>query len=200
MAGIGPKIKKVHQKVGSLLTIQGTATQEYCIFNAVSSQNPAYLTSHQWIAGIHYDTAISVGNILIIDDGRKMLVVSLSPDVFKNAVTEYKGGVIEINKTLDIKRASRTQHATTKEWTTAWAAVVSGVDAVAIDSGAGRVLAEKEFGMIVEHDLTLFIASSHAVKVKDRIVIGTSNFEVIEKSEYQTEGVDLCLLNRDGRE
>ena len=200
MVAIGPKTKKIQIKIGSLFTIQGTSEQEHCVFNAVSSNSPAYMTTHQWIAYLHYDTGVVPGNILAMVDGRKMLVVSMSPDIVGDAVAEYEGGVIETNKTLDIKRASRTQHATTKEWTTAWAAVVSGVDAVAIDSGAGRVLAEKEFGMMVEHDLTLFIASEHGVKVKDRIIIGTSNYEVIEKSEFQTDGVNLCLLNRDGRE
>ena len=200
MSGIGPKIKKVHIKVGSLFTIQGTSTQEYCIFNAVSSNHPAYLTSHQWIAGIHYDTEIQVGNILEIDDGRKMLVVSLTPDVFKNAVTEYKGGLIETNKIIQIKRAERTRDVLTGVYDTVWNIIASDVDAVAIDSGAGRIASEKVFGMIVEHDLTLFVASEHGVKLKDRITIGTDNYEIIEKSEFQTGGVDLCLLKRDGRE
>ena len=199
MAGIGPKIKKVHVKVGSLFTIQGTQTQEYCAFNAASSSSPDYMADHEWIAGIHYDTAVEVGNVLEIDDGRKMLVVSLSPDLFKNSITEYKGGLFETNKIAAIHRAERTKDET-GVYTVVWNTVVSNIDVVAVDSVAGRIVSEKNFGALIEHDLSLFIASVHGIKLKDRVVIDGMNYEVHGKSAFQEGGVDVCLLKKDGRE
>ena len=173
---------------------------------------PGYLSAHELEMKFHHDTDVVSGDLITLDDERKLLVVAMAPNTVGGDITEYYGGAFVTNAQVDVYRSNHTKDTDTGEYTTVWDEVATEIDSIVVDAAGrsvklmsdwvrltGSIHYERKFGGVEEHDMVLFLQKSYGLRMLDRVIVSSEPYKVIELSVHQTPGLDVCLLVKDGR-
>jgi len=109
MGRIGDRLKKAYRKVGLSYVIErdtGDISGEYGMINPNRQVTKPFIREFFQDARFPYDSAIQSGDIISVDDGRKLMVMNLTPSIIKNQIIEKESVLYKCNVSGQLVRFS----------------------------------------------------------------------------------------------
>lgn len=202
---IGSDVKKAFKDVGISYTIKrdaGNFSGEYLVYDIpIESKVPfdreVFLTSN-----LSYDTIVIEGDVLELNDGRKVLVANKTPDMFQDAVVDYETTFLKCNiPSGEIFRSSGEVWATQEyHKVQTWDSIKSGVNGVLIEVPGNQLSNQDELGLLSIKRTELYLPSGENLQVLDRVQIRSGEYyqvNIIKKSLYPS--IVVVELSEDTR-
>lgn len=205
MSEIGIDIKEVFEEVGNYYTIIHEGIEnlsgEYLVYELNRQVTKPFVREYFLEAEMAYDTQALVGDILLFDDGRKFLVMNVSPEMFENVDILYSSVLYRANVDANIWRSSGEDWDANYLKSSQWTPVVLDTPILITESLYGHDLETDEelaqFGL-EKHEA--YAPSYLGIEPLDRIEWASGEFykvEVIKTRRY--DGMDVLELAEDTR-
>jgi len=208
---IGFDIKDVYVEVGTAYSASrvgpgasGELETGYLDFELNRQVTKPFIREYFIEASLPYDTISAVGDVIeFTGDGRKFLLMNLTPDLFENEVFEYQGVLYKCNVL-----AGKLERSSGEDWDSnyrkehSWHTIDDNIPALVTESLFGHSLeTDVELGMIGLERFELYIPSSYGIKPLDRFTPVSGEWYMITtvKSRRYT-GVDVAELETDTRD
>lgn len=208
---IGFDIKDVYVEVGTAYSasrvgpgVSGELETGYLDFELNRQVTKPFIREYFIEASLPYDTISAVGDVIeFTGDGRKFLLMNLTPDLFENEVFEYQGVLYKCNVI-----AGKLERSSGEDWDSNykkrhnWHTIDDSIPALVTESLFGHSLeTDVELGMIGLERFELYIPSSYGIKPLDRFTPVSGEWYMITtvKSRRYT-GVDVAELETDTRD
>jgi hypothetical protein len=205
---IGPDLAEVYGEVGTSIKIlkpDGTTVLgEYLDFDINRQVTKPFIREFFIEAFFTYVTAVACGDVVeFVADGRKFLVMNLTPEFFENEVINNSAVLYKCNEIATIKQFTKGGWDVDYKKEITWPNVAADVPILLTErffgTGLGAVEPQDfmEFGIL---DNQMYISAYYGVKPLDRVWLsGTEFFKVdfVEKRKF--EGVWSCVLSEDTR-
>lgn len=202
---VGSDLKKAFQKVGVSYTVKrntGNFSGEYLIYDIPVRSRSTFDREVMLDASLSYDTIVVEGDVLELNDGRRVLVANKTPDQFQNDTVIFETSLLKCNITSgEVFRPSgeswddQTYH---KE--TAWQSIKTDLNAVIVEVSGNQLSDQEELGLLSVSRLEMYVASGEDVRVLDRVQARSGEYyrvDIIKKSLYPA--ISVAQLSEDTR-
>lgn len=198
---IGPDLLETLE-LGTAFTIlrdAGNITGEYADVEINQQVTKPFIREFFLQGSFAYNTQVTPGDVLELTDGRFVIVMNKTPEIFENTPILYNCVLFKSNVTGTIKRP--TEARVGYKMATTWATVKADCYGLMTESLYGNELETDELlGQLGLKANELYIPSSYGIGEKDRFEISSSEYyrvEAIKTRRY--ESVDLCDVGEDTR-
>lgn len=205
---IGPDLAEVYGEVGTSIKIHKpdgtTVLGEYLDFDINRQVTKPFIREFFIEAFFTYVTAAAGGDVVeFVVDGRKFLVMNLTPEFFENEVINNSAVLYKCNEVATIKRLTKSGWDVDYKRGITWPNVVADVPILLTERFFGTGLGVVEPRDFMEYDILdnqMYISAYYGVKPLDRVWLSDTEFfqvDFVEKRKF--EGVWSCVLSEDTR-
>jgi hypothetical protein len=208
---LGADIKEVYTDVGAAYSatrigpgVSGELETGYLDFELNRQVTKPFIREYFIEASLPYDTVSAVGDVIeFTADGRKFLLMNLTPDLFENAVFEYQGVLYKCNIL-----AGKLERSSGEDWDTqtyhkehVWDVIDDNIPALVTESLFGHSLeTDVELGMLGLERHELYISASYGIKPLDRFTPVSGEWYMITTVKRRRyDGIDVAELETDTR-
>ena len=207
---LGSDIKEVYTDVGAAYSairpgpgVSGELETGYLDFELNRQVTKPFIREYFIEASLPHDTIAGVGDVIeFTTDGRKFLLMNLTPDLFENAVFEYQGVLYKCNVL-----AGKLERSSGEDWDSNYK---KGLNWVEIDDAIPALVTESLFGHSLETDVELgmlglerhelYISASYGIKTLDRFTTVSGEFYMVTTIKSRRyDGIDVAELETDTR-
>lgn len=201
---IGLDIKQVLIEIGTSFTIKrttGDVAGGYLDYEMNRQVTKPFIREFFLEATLSYDTAVIPGDIIELSDGRRYLVMNLSPENFENESIVNESVLYMANVSGELLRASGETFDVNYRRGTTWESVSTDCYALLTNRLFGTDLQQdEELGQIGIESQILYIPSSVGVQSLDRYSPRSGEYYKVEQVvERYFPAVDVCYLAEDTR-
>ena len=155
-------------------------------------------------ASLPYDTETVVGDVIeFTADGRKFLLMNLTPDMFENQVYEYQSVLYKCNVLAGkLERSSGEIWDSNYRKVPNWVEIDDNIEALQAESLYGHSLeSDIELGQLGLEKFELYLPATYGVQVKDRWTpVSGEWYMVTTVKKRRFDGVDVAELREDRRD
>ena len=207
---IGFDIKDVYREVGAAYAAtrpgpgsSGEIETGYLDFELNRQVTKPFIREYFIEASLPHDTIAGVGDVIeFTADGRKFLLMNLTPDLFENEVFEYQGVLYKCNIL-----AGKLERFSGEEWDSnykkdfVWDLIDDAIPALVTESLFGHSLeTDVELGMLGLERHELYISASYGIKTLDRFTPVSGEFYMVTTIKSRRyDGIDVAELETDTR-
>jgi hypothetical protein len=208
---LGADIKEVYTDVGAAYAVtrpgpgaSGEIETGYLDFELNRQVTKPFIREYFIEASLPYDSVSAVGDVVEFTvDGRKFLLMNLTPDLFENEVFEYQGVLYKCNVL-----AGKLERFSGEDWDDqtykkdfVWDEIDDAIPALVTESLFGHSLeTDVELGMLGLERHELYIPSSYGIKVLDRFTPVSGEFYMVTTIKSRRyDGIDVAELETDRR-
>jgi hypothetical protein len=209
---LGADIKEVYTDVGAAYSavrsgpgVSGEIETGYLDFELNRQVTKPFIREYFIEASLPYDSETAVGDVIeFTGDGRKFLLMNLTPDLFENEVFEYQGVLYKCNIL-----AGKLERSSGEVWDTAqtyqkqhnWHTIDDSIEALVTESLFGHSLeTDVELGMLGLERHELYIPASYGIKPLDRFTPVSGEWYMITTVKSRRyDGIDVAELETDTR-
>ena len=207
---LGSDIKEVYTDVGAAYStsrvgpgFSGELETGYLDFELNRQVTKPFIREYFIEASLPHDTIAGVGDVIeFTTDGRKFLLMNLTPDLFENKVFEYQGVLYKCNIL-----AGKLERFSGEEWDSnykkdfVWDLIDDTIPALVTESLFGHSLeTDVELGMLGLERHELYISSSYGIKTLDRFTPVSGEFYMVTTIKSRRyDGIDVAELETDTR-
>ncbi len=208
---LGSDIKEVYADVGAAYTstrpgpgVSGEVETGYLDFELNRQVTKPFIREYFIEASLPYDSVSAVGDVIeFMADGRKFLLMNITPDLFENEVFEYQGVLYKCNIL-----AGKLERFSGEEWSDqtykkdyVWDEIDDGIPALVTESLFGHSLeTDVELGMLGLERHELYISASYGIKPLDRFTpVSGEWYMVTTIKSRRYDGIDVAELETDTR-
>ena len=202
---IGSKIKSVFVKAGASFTIlrdSGDIAGGYLTEEPNTQITKPFIRAFFREGSLAYDTEVIAGDVVEIDtDERRLLVMTRTPEMFKDEIVQYNAVLYLANVSGELLRPSDStrdaQYHTELEWTS----VKTNCHALLTETLFGHELeTDEELGQLVIEKHELYVPHSVGVQIHDRYQpVAEEYYEVETIKTRRYDSIDICGLKEDHR-
>jgi hypothetical protein len=208
---LGDDIKAAYIDVGTRYSacrrgpgLSGELETGYLDFTLNRQVTKPFIREYFIEAALPYDTEVIVGDVLeFTADGRKFLVMNLTPEMFENQSYEYQGVLYKCNvESGKLERSSGESWDSNYRKVPNWVEIDDNVPALQAESLYGHSLeADIELGQLGLEKFELYIPSTYGIQVKDRWTpVSGEWYMVTTVKARRFDGVDVAELREDRRD
>jgi hypothetical protein len=205
---IGPDLAEVYGEVGTSIKIykpDGTIVLgEYLDFDINRQVTKPFIREFFIEAFFTYVTAVVGGDVVeFVVDGRKFLVMNLTPEFFENEVINNSAVLYKCNEIATIKRPTKGGWDNEYKKELTWPDVIADVPILLTERFFGTGLGAVGPQDFMEYDILdnqMYVSGYYGVKPLDRVWLSDTEFfqvDFVEKRKF--EGVWSCVLSEDTR-
>ena len=205
MSEVGLDIKDVLEEIGTSYTIlrpnSGELGTEYLDYEMNRQVTKPFIREYFLEISVPYDSNLIGGDVIQFSDGRRFLVMNLTPENLFNEAIGKEGVLYKVNVSGELLRPSGEVWGTSYQRVTAWETIKTPCYALLSEKLFGSdIVTDEELGQIGVEASTLYIASEVGVQPLDRYVFASGEYVKIEQiHRREFDGVDLCHVSEDTR-
>lgn len=201
----GDKIKVAHRKVGLTFTVlrdSGNLSGEYCIIEENRQVTKPFIREYFQEAQFGYDSLVEAGDVILTSDLRHMMVMNLTPSIFRNETVEKAAVLYKCNVSGELSRLSGEQTWDSNyELQSNFVSVKNDCYGLLTESLYGNDLEEnEELGNLGLESDELYVPSSYGIRVHDRYSVSSGEYYRVESvSKRKYDNIDVATLGEDTR-
>jgi hypothetical protein len=199
---IGPDIKEVLIEVGTPFTIlrdAGDITGEFADIELNQQVTKPFIREFFLQGTFSYDTAVIPGDTITIPDGRNLLVMNRTPELFEGVIMSFDCVLYKANVIGAIYRPVETR--VNYQTVTTWQLIKADVPALITEALYGNELDTDEIlGKLGLSEDDMYIPGNLDLQVMDRFEVSASEYyriEVIKSRRF--EATNLVMIGEDTR-
>jgi len=209
---IGFDIKDVYREVGTAYSAvraapgaSGEVEAGYLDFELNRQVTKPFIREYFIEASLPYDSVAAVGDVVeFTGDGRKFLLMNMTPDLFENEVIEYQSVLYKCNVL-----AGKLERSSGEDWDAqtyqkkhVWNVIDDNIKALVTESLFGHSLeTDVELGMLGLERHELYISSSYQIQSLDRFTPVSGEWYMITTVKRRRyDGIDVAELETDTRD
>jgi hypothetical protein len=204
--GLGEDVKEVLRDVGLGFTIHkfdGTSISgEFLDYTVNRQVTKPFIREFFLEIMLPYDTQAVAGDLISFDgDGRRFLIMNLTPEIFEGDITEFNAVLYKVNASGEVFRASgemNSDYHTTETWQR-----VAGCEVLITERLFGTEL--DQFSIIGQVEVEandLYISGNAGIRPMDRFQVNPPSGEVYKVEvvkRHQFDNVHVCTIVEDTR-
>ena len=205
---IGPDLAEVYEEVGTSIKILkpdgSTVLGEFLDFDINRQVTKPFIREFFIEASFSYITVVAGGDVVeFIVDGRKFLIMNLTPEFFENQIINNNAVLYKCNEVATIKRLTKADWNVDYKREITWPNVAVDVPILLTERFFGTGLGAVEPKDFMEYDSLdnqMYISGYYGVKPLDRVWLSDTEFfqvDFVERRKF--EGVWSCVLSEDTR-
>jgi hypothetical protein len=207
---IGPDLKEVLEEVGLDIIIErydGTVIEgEYLDYEINRQVTKPFIREFFLEGFVSYDTELQAGDYIVLAaDGRRFLVMNLTPELFENEVIKYDCVLYKCNEQITIQRKGgpggfNANYQRNESWqdvaTDVWILLTERFYGASLTS-AGALNELMEFEMSSDQ---IYLPAGFDIQTNDRIIVSPEERYHVEFVEFRKfDGVVTCTVKEDQR-
>ncbi len=171
---------------------------EYGYFELNTQATKPFVAAYFIKAFLDYDTDVSSGDLIKINDGRRLLVTVKNPDIYRNEVIRNMAICYKTNATIKIERKTGSQideKTRNKVWT--YDEITPRAHCLLTEGDFRSELLEEGFGKVEVTKRELYLQGSLKIQLADRVIaVGEDRpLYVRQVKRSYFDGIDFCMLD-----
>lgn len=175
--------------------------KEYGYFELNTQATKPFVAAYFIKSFIDYDTKVKSGDLIVLEDGRKLLVTVKNPDIYRREIVRYMCICYKCNKTIKVDRKAGTERdPETRRKTYIYDEITPRVDCLLTEGDFRTELKEEDFGRVETTKRELYIQGSIGIETGDRITASdeAKPLYVREIKKSYFDGIDFCMVDYEG--
>lgn len=193
---IGTDIKDVWAEVGISYTILrdgGNITGEYGDIDTNAQITKPFIREFFMEISLSFDTAIVAGDVLLMSDGRKFLVMNKTPEVFEDSVYMVNAVLYKVNCAGNIFRLSSSR--TDYQMVPVWTVIKRSCNALLTESFFGNDLdVDEPIGNLARESQDLYVPHNYGLRENDRFDLSTATYSSKTTVSGTTDSAQAILV------